>query len=195
MSREMKVRSRLDGKPNAKFTDAATIIAKGAPPKWLLCGLDHFSTFVGNQTKTPRDEMRHFVKIIIPRMHDAADLLIKKLPMFQGLPVSVECPNEIAIALAVLPRVKEYLSKAMTLPSWADVRHKTCAVVVVEAWTLIRGKPNRLPEQLRSACREYWEACDGGDSGDDDWRRHVKEAAANSEYTWIRQILSAYKSR
>jgi hypothetical protein len=193
MSGQAKVRIKLDAKPNPKFAEAATAIAD-APPEWLLRGLDHFSTFVGNP-KTPRDEMRRFVKIIIPQMHDAADLLIKKLPMFQGLPVSVECPDDIAIALAALPRIKEYLAKAMTLPSWADVRHKTCAVVVFEAWTLIHGKPSPLPDQLRSACREYWEVCGGGDGGDDDWRRHVKQAAANSGHTWIREVLAAYKTR
>jgi hypothetical protein len=190
MKREMKVKLRLVGKPDPKFSEAATAIAKGPPPKWLLSGLDHFNTFVGGDMITTKEANEY--RPIIEQMNYELGHLITWLPILQQMPF--ECPDDVAIAMDVLPRIRDALLPVPPRKKRPNVRRKTCAVVVVEAWILIHGKPNPLPEQLRSACREYWEACGGGDSGDDDWRRHVKEAAATAP-TWIREVLSAYKTR
>lgn len=191
----MKHRVKLTAKPNPKFAEAAAAIADGSSPEWLLCGLEHFSSFVGGEPIST-DEAKHY-RGKITRMHDAADLLIRQLPLFQHLPPSLlECPDDVAVALDVLPRIREALAIVALSPrrKRPNVPHKFCAAVVFEAWTLIHGRPEPIPDQLRLACQEYWGACGGGDGGIENWRRHVEEAAA-TDNALIRKVLSAYASR
>ena len=43
-------------------------------------------------------------------MHYAADFLIKKLPLFENLPMGMQSPD-VAIALDVLPKVRALLAR------------------------------------------------------------------------------------
>jgi len=158
-------RVKLAAKPNPKFIAAAEAIARGAPPEWLLCGLEHFSSFVGEEPITTAEANK--LRPIITRMHYELGHLIELLPLFQHLPLSLECPDDVAVALEVLPRIRAALAIIAKPPrkKRPNVPHQFCAAVVVEAWTLIHGKPDPLPDRLREACQEYWEACGGGEGG------------------------------
>jgi hypothetical protein len=189
----MRHRMKLAATPDPKFAEAATIIAKCPPPQWLLLGLDHFSTFVAGQPITTK--VANELRPIFEKMHRELKHLIKWLPALQRMPL-LESPDDVAVALDVLPRIREAVAVVANSPrkKRPNVPHKTCAAVVVEAWTLIHGRPNPLPDQLRSACQAYWEACGGGEGGIENWVRHAKEAAA-IDNVWIREVLSAYTSR
>jgi hypothetical protein len=178
------------------FASVAAIIAKGAPPEWLASGLEHFSGFVG-AAQTTSDERKRFEKIL-GEMHDAADLLIKWLPAFKALPVG---PDDVAIALDVLPRIKDRLARAALRASRKggkdpNVHRQVCAAVVVEAWRHIHGKPEPHSPRLWEACNEYWRACGGEYRGADvdTWRRDAEHAAIGN-HVWIRKILSALAVR
>lgn len=92
------------------FAGVAQIIAKGSPPAWLEPGLEFFSEFVGADPSTS-DEHKQGQKLF-GRMHDAAELLIKRLPLFEHLPMGMRSPD-VAVALDVLPRVRRMLARAM----------------------------------------------------------------------------------
>jgi hypothetical protein len=60
----------------------------------------------------------------------------------------------------------------------------TCAIVVIEAWTALHGKPRGAHnDSIGAICEKYWRACGGdrtgkvGDPGN--WRRPMKEAFAD----------------
>lgn len=129
-------------------------------------------------------------------MHDAADLLIKWLPLFEHMPMA-RCPDHVAIALDVLPRIKRDLARAMQKRRGGggprpNIQRQTCAAVVVEAWKLIHGKAEPRSDRLYQACNEYWQACGGEDRGDiDAWRRDAERAVGPGQ-EWIRKVLTAY---
>jgi hypothetical protein len=60
----------------------------------------------------------------------------------------------------------------------------TCAIVVIEAWTAVHGKPRGgHNDSIGEICEKYWRACGGtrtGKEGDPgNWRRPMKEALAD----------------
>jgi hypothetical protein len=181
--------------PVGRFAKVAALIANGKPaPDWLPRGLAHFHSFVSEAPITTQEAKR--LRPIIDRMHGDLDYLIKFLPLFQRLPL-LSCPDDVAVALDVLPRIRKVLAVIALSPrrKRPNVRRQFCAAVVFEAWSLIHGgRPSPIPDRLREACQEYWEACGGGAGGIEDWRRHVKEAAA-TENGLIRKVLSAYTTR
>jgi hypothetical protein len=196
----MKTRIRLrQTSSDPRFADVARIIAKGAPPAWLGIGLEQFSGFVGSKRSTSDEYQRG--KKTIELMHDAADRLIKTLgPIFSALPGGAECPEDVRIALDVLPRIKRALLLAMhTMQERQgggpkpNAQRQFCAAVVVEAWRLVHGKPEPRSILLQKACNEYWLACGGKDRGSDieNWRR---DAERFDNVEWIRKVLTALKA-
>jgi hypothetical protein len=175
-------------RPDPKFLKIAAIIAKSdPPPEWLALGLQHFSLSIAEEV-TPEERKRF--EAVIANMRDRIDYLIKWLPLFRNLPAGVQCPDDVAIALDVLPRISADLASAQRRRKW-KWGHKFCAAVVVEAWQLVHGRVERRSDRLYSACEEYWKACDRGDRDIDNWRRDV--ADIGPEYAWLREVLSALR--
>jgi len=183
-------------KPNHKFDGVARIIAKGAPPEWLVDALEHFSDGIG------KDASDVPVFRIIERMQDAVHVLITWLPAFQHLPYGWKC-KEVAVALAVLPRIKKDLDRLAKLKTSKgrrpDAQRLICAAVVVRAWKIIHGKAEPRSEKLLQACRDYWRACGGEQIGREDfkgtsyenWRRPV-ERTLRADYGWVERVLLAH---
>jgi hypothetical protein len=92
-----------------KFTEVAALLSKGPSPEWLARALAGFAEFISTEP-IQSDEVKRFLRII-ERMHDAADYLIKYLPLFFATPL-FDCPEDVAAALAVLPSVKRCLAEA-----------------------------------------------------------------------------------
>jgi hypothetical protein len=183
-------------KANAKPTvlEVAELIAKGPPPEWLVSGLEYFSGFVGGGQVSSTERKRLEKKLA--QTLEAVRLLRKHLPLFAGLELGLRCPDDVAVALEVLPKIEKRLTRAIAPQREGgqdpNVRRKTCAAVVVEAWRSVRGKPEPESPKLWTACNEYWQACGREYRGSDvdTWRTDCRDAVANN-HEWIRQILSA----
>jgi hypothetical protein len=193
----MKLPIELQRNPAARpaFSRVAEMIARSPPPEWLITGLEHFSDFVAAE-QTSRDDAKEYGRQLW-RMHDAADVLIKWLPLFGHLPAGHAFPDDVLIALDVLPRIRGSLARALAAEgSWADEHRKTCAAVVVEAWQLCRRKTEPSSERLWEACNEYWQACGREYRIAESWKRDAIEAAGR-ERGWIRHafLLAGYKPR
>jgi len=183
------------------FANIACIITKGAPPPdWIVDGLQHFSDGIGGGNHLPRDVSHEDYRRIIGEMLDASDTLIKYLPAFQRMPFGVQCPPEVAVALAALPKVRATLKRAEPAPRTGrrpQTRRQICASVIVEIWKLVHGKAEPRSDHLYEACNEYWRACGNkeiGTTGDiDNWRR-AAEASAKADNKWIHQVLIAVQN-
>ena len=177
--------------PDPKFAGVARSIAQGDPPEWLLVSLTHFSPGIGDEDPSDIDMYK-----IIEEMKSATDTLIKWLPAYQCFPFGYPCPEEVPIALHVLPRIKEDLDKLakkrMGRPP--DAQRETCAAVVAMAWKLLYGKIEPQSLKLQQACGEYWQACGGKQIGGSDlaenWRRPIERVLADG-YPWIEDFMSA----
>jgi hypothetical protein len=177
-------------KPSAvdQFASVARIIAKGNPPQWLVIGLDHFSELVCPDNRTTPDEDRQRDEVY-ERMDEAADYLIKYLPIFSR----VGFFEDVAVARSVLPKIKKLIPhRTHRVGARPNILHQVCARVVVEAWRLVYEKPEPRSVRLLTACNEYWLACGGEYRGQDieNWRRDAQDATANPD-GMIRQVLSA----
>jgi hypothetical protein len=192
----MKTKILLQRNPNASFADVARKIAKGDPPKSLVLGLTQFSN--GNWTVTS-DENRRF-DTMIQRMDDAAGVLLRGLPMWEHLPFGLQCPDDVAVVLDTLPRIKKDLNrvaKQKQIGRRPNAQREICAAVIVEAWKIIHGRPKLRSDQLLEACSDYWRACGakqiGGWDNPENWRRTVKRAL-RTNHSWIGQILLAVQN-
>ncbi len=174
---------------NEPFTEVASIIAKGPAPKWLVLGLEHFSHFIGTKQISAKEQERY--KTIFKQMHDAADLLIKRLPLFERLPLGPQ-PSYITELRQTLPKLRKNLARRRIRKGGRrpNAQRKFCAAVVVHAWGLIHGKPEPQSTTLLQACNDYWQACGQPDRGDiENWRRDAEEAADGRD-AWIRRDLA-----
>jgi hypothetical protein len=173
------------------FVEAATKIAKGEPPLWLLIALTRFDLRSPDiPTPDPRE--------IFMQMHNAAVCLETWLPIFHRLPFGQKCPDDVRVVLEALPRIRKDHLQVLAKPRRKGRRPKTgqwiCAGVVVEAWRLCHGEVEPRSEELYGACEEYWTACGGeriGPGGDiTKWRRHVENSLENG---WIRNVMEAVR--
>jgi hypothetical protein len=191
----MKLRFRISQAPlDPRFTEVARIIARGKPPAWLGVGLQSFSDFIATEGLT-LDE-HHRLENTVEQMHDAADKLIKWLPIFSYMPM-LGCPDDVATALDVLPRIRKGLAYAMLKHRDGprpNRRRQFCAAVVVEAWRLVRPKFQPRSLQLYNACTEYWQICSGEDRPLNKWRDDV-ELATTQNYEAIRKVRVTLKDR
>jgi hypothetical protein len=194
-------RAMMDGGKDdspGPFVATARLVANGSAPEWLMLGLAHFSEIIAEEP-IPSDEARRLSQTI-KRMHDAADYLIKWLPTFYHTAL-LDFPDDVAVALRALPRVKRFLAKVMNTPSRAgeprpDVRRQTCAGVVVEAWRIVHGEPEPESPKLWEACNAYWQACGHEYQGNDTdtWERDCRSVADGNYGRWIRVVLLAYRT-
>src|SRR5215467_2000941 len=100
----MKIRVSLQS--NGRFDGVARTIADDDPPKWLVIGLQHFSQGFG----VVMSDCQAFDDKI-GRMQWAIHLLTTWLPMWAHAGYGEKCPDDIALALYVLPRIKEELDR------------------------------------------------------------------------------------
>jgi hypothetical protein len=124
--------------------------------------------------------------------------LITWLPAFMHMPTVIKPPDEVHVALEVLPKIKEYLARAMNQPPRKggpkpNVERQLCAAIVVEAWTLIHGKAQPRSDWLYRACNAYWQAC-GHEYRSEGWRRDVEDAI-NNPLEWVRDVLIRHKTQ
>jgi hypothetical protein len=185
----------LQASTDPRFADVARIIAKGVPPKWLVIGLEQFSEFIASE-RTTSDESKRF-QSIVEQMHDAAGKLITWLPGYSHAPI-MECPDDVAIALNVSPRIKEDLARVIQFRRDGrrpNIQRQFCAGVVVEAWRLVREKFQPRSLKLYTACDEYWQICNGEVRGNLNYWREDVESAANKNNEAIREILVALRDR
>jgi len=181
---------------SGKFDEVARLIAKGDPPNWLILALAHFSDGIGVEMSA--EDRRSFDKTV-ERMQDAIRYLMKWLPMYVNAAYGEKCPEDIALALHVLPKVKAHLD---LLPDNGvgrrpDVQREVCAAVVLESWKLLHGKAQHNSDRFMEACSEYWKACGGPEIGREgelrNWRRPIKQARAG-DYGNIRGVLQALQA-
>jgi hypothetical protein len=187
----MKMNIPLDCAPDPKFAGVARTIAQCDPPEWLLVGLTHFSNGIGDDDLPDID-----IHSIIEQMQGATDILIKWLPMYLNIGFGFACPEEVTIALHILPRIKEDLDrlavKRMGRPPDAGRDH--CAAVVAMAWKRLYGKVEPQSLKLQEACGEYWQACGGKKIGEwdlaENWRRPIERVLA-ADFSWIEDFMVA----
>jgi hypothetical protein len=186
-----------DGPPGP-FVATARLIDNGSASEWLTLGLAHFSEFIAEEP-IPSDEKARLMQMI-GRMHAAADYLIKWIPSLYHTAL-LDFPDDVAVALQALPRVKRVLAKAMNAPTRAgglrpNVQRTTCAAVVVEAWRIVHGEPEPESPKLWEACNAYWLACGHEHQGSDTdmWQRDCRAVADGNYGKWIRVVLLAYRT-
>ena len=95
----------------------------------------------------------------------------------QALRKAIEMSNG---ALKDIPRGGRKRARRLAGPTARVI----CAIVVIEAWTALRGKPRGSHNtSIGEICEKYWRACGGprtGKEGDpENWRRPMKEALAD----------------
>jgi hypothetical protein len=178
--------------PNPAFAAVGALIAKGPAPGWLIVGLEHFSLGIAKGDFTKEDQKR-FVDVF-KEMERACDTLIQWLPLYEHIGFGIQCPDEVRIALDVLPLIKAELPHTTRIIGRRpDTRQGICAAVVVEAWKFFR-QAEPQSEALYEACHAYWTACGKAEPGEtDNWRRNVEQAIADDN-DWIRQALRAVQN-
>jgi len=186
----MEIGIPLQRDPDPKFAGVARTIAQGDPPRWLVVGLTQFSPGIGDDTSDID------IKPVVEQMQGATDTLIKYLPIFGDLGFGVPCPDEVAIAMHILPRIKEDLDqlakRRMGRPP--DAQRDMCAAVVAIAWKLLHGRVEPQSMRLQEACGEYWRACGGKQIGEwdlaENWRRPI-ERTLTLDFSWVKDFLVA----
>jgi hypothetical protein len=174
--------------PNPAFAAVGALIAKGPAPGWLIVGLEHFSLGIARGDFTKEDQKR-FVEVF-EEMERACDTLIQWLPLYEHIGFGIQCPDEVRIALDVLPLIKTELPHtSRIIRRRPDTRQGICAAVVVEAWKFF-GQPDGS-EAIYEACQAYWDACGRGEVNN--WPQDV-EQAAKDDNGWIRQAFLAVQN-
>jgi hypothetical protein len=186
----MEIEIPLQRNADHKFDGVARTIAQGDPPKWLLVGLTQFSPGVGDDISDVD------IKPVIEQMQSATDTLIKWLPIFRYLGFGMPCPEEVTVALHVLPQIKEDLDRLAKrrMGRKPDAQRDMCAAVVAMAWKLLHGKVEPQSLRLQQACGEYWRACGGKQIGGwdepENWRRPI-ERTLTLDFSWVEDFLVA----
>src|SRR5215472_3213485 len=146
----MKMRVPLQQDPDPKIDGVARTIAQGDPPKWLVVGLTQFSPGIGSNDATDID-----IHTIIERMQDATHVLMTWLPLYMHFPFGLPCPDEVALALYILPQIRKDLDRvAKTIKSKGrrpDAARVVCAAVVARAWKIVHGKASKAVTFRRPA--------------------------------------------
>jgi hypothetical protein len=185
----MKTKIEFSYEYKAVFEDVARLVAKGDPPPWLPIALSHLSAGIG---EGPNDEDR-----LIKQTTKAIDHLLRFLPAFDhlGFGVVTKEREDARAVLVLLPGIRDAFERGLHKDGRRpDVGKQVCAVVMIEAWTVVRGSVKPHSKEFKEACVEYWKACGGGESDResdlDNWRRAI-ESAMKMERGWIRKRLTA----
>jgi hypothetical protein len=172
--------------PNPAFAAVGALIARGPVPAWLILGLEHFSFGIAGGDFT-KDDQKKFVEVF-EEMERACDTLIQGLPLYKHIGFGIQCPDEVWVALDVLPLIKAGLPHTTRIiERRPDTTQGICAAVVVEAWKFF-GEAEPPTEALYEACQAYWTACGRGQTTN--WPRNVKQAIADDN-GWITQTFRA----
>jgi hypothetical protein len=113
-----------------------------------------------------------------------------------NLPYGIEYPEDVAVVLDALPRIKKDLDRLdqKQIGRRPDAQREICAAVIVEAWKIIHGRAKPRSLKLEQVCSDYWRACGGEQIGgwDDpeNWRRPIKRAL-ETDHSWISLVLLA----
>jgi hypothetical protein len=175
--------------PNPAFVTVAAMVAKGPAPGWLILGLEHFSFGIAADDFTKEDHKK--LVEVLEQMERACDTLIHGLPIYRHIGFGVQCPDEVSIALEVLPMIKADLpNTGRKIGRRPDTGQGVCAAVIVEAWKLCRDKTGPRSQGLYEACQAYWSACGRADLTN--WRSNVKQAIG-TDNGWIRQAFQAVR--
>src|SRR5262245_25195459 len=100
----MKIEIPLFTKPGNRFTSVARIIVNGEAPDWLLIGLEQFAGFVGTERRTVEDDKD--LHRILDQMRDAADVLIKYIPILAFTPAGEGVASDVELALPLLAKIR-----------------------------------------------------------------------------------------
>jgi hypothetical protein len=185
------------------LVEVARIIAGPEGGGWLVSGLAHFSSLVGGEGRSLKEDTQ--LAAAYDRMDYAAAVLIKKLPMFLPLPGGLWV-RDAQLALDALVRLKPLLAinlRSRMKPKKGrgggprpNARQQICAEVVVEAWRIVHPDWSQEADiEICEACAAYWRACGGAGRGGDieNWRRDIRRAIAKPTPAW-RNILLHYKA-
>jgi hypothetical protein len=182
------------------FEAVARLIVEPTP-EWLVEGLEHFAEGIADIARTTTDERQHY-QVLLSRMDDAAELLLRYLPLFDHPPFGArDRSGDVTKCLEALPRVAQLLRRAQREPQPGRkpmVERELGAAVVVEAWRLVHGHVPQRSDQLMQACNEYWRACgcrEIGATGHMDNSRRYIERACKADRVWIRSALLDYRER
>jgi hypothetical protein len=180
------------------FADVATDMVGGeTPPEWLTRALLIFARTVATTGLSEEgDPLCKEVRSRLLRVQAAANEMDRALndirdgllrmtskdvdefpAIRQALRKAVEMSDR---ALKSIPRGGRKRARRMAGPT----ARVTCAIVVIEAWTALRGKPRGSHNvSIGEICEKYWRACGGPRTGKDgnpeNWRRPTKEALAD----------------
>jgi hypothetical protein len=180
------------------FADVATDMVGGeTPPEWLTRALLIFARTVATigltQEGDPlcKEVRSRFLRVqavankMDRALYDIRDGLLRMTPKEidhfsatrQALRKAVEISDRV---LKSIPRGGRKRARRLAGPT----ARVTCAIVVIEAWTALRGKPRGSHNaSIGEICEKYWRACGGARTGKDgdpeNWRRPMKEALAD----------------
>jgi hypothetical protein len=180
------------------LADVATDMVGGeTPPEWLTRALMEFARTVATTGLTEeRDPLCKEVRSRFLRVQAAASEMDRALDGIRDGLLWMT-PKDID----AFPAIRQALRKAVemsdrtfkSIPSGGRKRARrlagptarvTCAIVVIEAWTALHGKPRGgHNDSIGEICEKYWRACGGPRTGKDgdpgNWRRPMKEALAD----------------
>jgi len=172
--------------PKPAFAAVGALIARGPVPSWLMLGLEHFSFGIGAGDFT-KDDRKKFVDVL-EEMERACHTLIQGLPLYKHIGFGIQCPEEVRIALDILPLIKADLPHTnRIIQRRPDTRQGICAAVVVEAWKFF-GEAEPPSDALYEACQAYWTACGRGQMTN--WPQIVEQAIADDN-GWITETFRA----
>lgn len=173
---------------NPAFDAVGALIAQGPAPAWLVLGLEHFSFGIGGGDFTKEDQKK-FAEVL-EEMERACDTLIQSLPLLEHIGFGVQCPEEVRVALEILPVIKAGLPHTTRIIATRPATTQgICAAVVVEACKFF-DEPKPSGETLCAVCQAYWVACGRGELDRTDWPRDVKQAIADRN-SWITHAFLA----
>jgi len=180
------------------LADVATDMVGGeTPPEWLTRALMEFARTVATAGSTEEhDPLCKEVRSRFLRVQVAASEMDDALNGIGdgSLWMRLKDIDDLRAFRQALRKAVEMSDRALkNIPSRGRKRARrlggptarvTCAIVVIEAWTALHGKPRGSHnDSIGEICEKYWRACGGDRTGKDgdpgNWRRPMKEALAD----------------
>jgi hypothetical protein len=185
------------------FTDIARDIARGEPPDWLVPALEELARHVATAgLNEERDPKRAELRERFRRVHIVAKKMDRTLDAIRdGLVwIPVKDIDNLRTIRGALRTAIEVCDRALKRISAGGgrtrARHQAeptarviCAIIVIEAWATVHGKPLRggHNERIGEICMKYWRTCGGppigkGSKGEgpNNWRRPMEKALSDN---------------
>jgi hypothetical protein len=104
----------------------------------------------------------------------------------------IDADQSLKKARDVLSDVVELCNKSLaTISTTPGAPRKsgrvTCALIVIEAFTLVKDRVPGNTSSVQFACEDYWQVCGGHASDLASWRRTIT-AALKDQSAWRRHI-------